>query len=290
MFNVMNRPKHREVYKAADRLFYQTSDFQNSFFLKINMFFLSCWQKQLRSDASHFFIISVGSCTQDSVTISWWFLFYLLLLQSVYQTWCWSINVWLLLNRWIEMYSRANVLSTCVTASPWKMGENAHVHRIVMYPSLPIGAGADKYLWLLHSHFSREWKLTIPIPNEDKIQMLVGVRGISLSSVKEWVQMTHSPADGFTAIPLNLLLSCTKTCSNALYNVLGIQYIQHVFLFSSEYKHKLHSSFHVVSLIFQLKVSENLEYQTNKLIFNLGGGDPQDGWELISKGHQMAGN
>lgn len=38
MFNVMNRPINREEYKAADRLFCQTSDFQNSFCKITNVF------------------------------------------------------------------------------------------------------------------------------------------------------------------------------------------------------------------------------------------------------------
>lgn len=42
--------------------------------------------------------------------------------------------------------------------------------------SLPIGAGANRYLWLMQSHLSRGWML-VTFPTKDKSQMPVGVFG-----------------------------------------------------------------------------------------------------------------
>ena len=42
-----------------------------------------------------------------------------------------------------------------------------------MFPSLPIGAGADQTLCLLQSHLTWEWMLTVFISTADKRQMLL---------------------------------------------------------------------------------------------------------------------
>ena len=53
--------------------------------------------------------------------------------------------------------------------------ENKCIQLGFMFPSLPIGA--DKYLWLMQSHLSREWMQIVTFPTEDKYQMFMGLMG-----------------------------------------------------------------------------------------------------------------
>ena len=55
----------------------------------------------------------------------------------------------------------------------WKNGKNKCVHLGVEFPSLLIGAGVDKYPWLLQRHLTWKRMLILHFSTEDKSQMFV---------------------------------------------------------------------------------------------------------------------